>query len=159
MTSYLSEKNINLVTKHGIFSESEFRARYAIQLEAYCKILRIEARTSVDMVMQQILPAAFAYNSSLCESIIRKKNIGASCTAESSLVSRLSAATDALYEKCEKLRLDLDKVPSDFEQASMYYHKVIIPDMTALRTEADLLEQITNKSYWPYPTYSDLLFY
>ena len=28
-----------------------------------------------------------------------------------------------------------------------------------LRDQADILESITDKSYWPYPTYSDLLFY
>ena len=29
----------------------------------------------------------------------------------------------------------------------------------AIRSEADVLEAMTDKSYWPYPTYSDLLFY
>ena len=45
------------------------------------------------------------------------------------------------------------------EAAAMYYHDTIIPGMHALRTEADALEAMTDKSYWPYPTYSDLLFY
>ena len=63
------------------------------------------------------------------------------------------------YEKCEKLRNDLANTPSDVELASVYYHEVIIPDMLSLRSDADLLEQLTDKSYWPYPTYSDLLFY
>ena len=41
----------------------------------------------------------------------------------------------------------------------MYYHDTIVPGMNALRAEADVLEAMTDKSYWPYPTYSDLLFY
>ena len=159
MQTYLSDKNIELVTKHGIFNESEFRARYAIQLEAYCKIVRIEAKTSIDMVMQQILPAAVSYTSVLCESAISKKSIGLTCKAETDLASRLSATTDTLYEKCEKLRADLAAVPENIEAATMYYNEVIVVDMEALRSEADLLEQLTDKSYWPYPTYSDLLFY
>ena len=159
MQTYLSDKNIELVTKHGIFNESEFRARYAIQLEAYCKIVRIEAKTSIDMVMQQILPAAVSYTSVLCESAISKKSIGLTCKAETDLASRLSATTDTLYEKCEKLRADLAVVPENIEAATMYYNEVIVVDMEALRSEADLLEQLTDKSYWPYPTYSDLLFY
>ena len=36
---------------------------------------------------------------------------------------------------------------------------VVIAGMNAIRKDADFLEQITDKSYWPYPTYSDLLFY
>jgi glutamine synthetase type III len=31
--------------------------------------------------------------------------------------------------------------------------------MQMLREQADILESLTDKSYWPYPTYSDLLFY
>ena len=31
--------------------------------------------------------------------------------------------------------------------------------MNTMRTHADILEAHTAKSYWPYPTYSDLLFY
>ena len=159
LPAYYSQKNIDLVTSHGIFTEAEFHARYAIYLEAYCKIVNIEARTSVDMVTQQILPAATAYNKFLCDTVIAKKSIGASCLAESSLIEKLSAAADGAYMICEKLRQDLLNVPADAETASMYYNDVIVPDMEALRSEADVLEQLTDKSYWPYPTYSDLLFY
>jgi glutamine synthetase len=35
----------------------------------------------------------------------------------------------------------------------------IVPGMQAIRSHADELEALTDKSYWPYPTYSDLLFY
>ena len=31
--------------------------------------------------------------------------------------------------------------------------------MAELRGQADILEKNTAKAYWPYPTYSDLLFY
>ena len=60
LPSYISPKNVELVTKHGIFTEAEFHARYAIYLESYNKIVNIEARTMVDMAMHQILPAALA---------------------------------------------------------------------------------------------------
>ena len=159
MKNYVSEKNINLVTKHGIFSETEFRARYLIHLEAYRKILNIEALTCVDMVLHQILPAAISYTSNLCETVISKNAMGASCNAEKSLIQRLSASTDALYEKCEKLKADLQSIPECPEESAIYYHDVILSDMESIRADADLLEQLTDKSYWPYPTYSDLLFY
>ncbi len=159
MPMYVSDKNIELVTKHGIFTENEFRARYAIHLEAYCKIINIEALTSIDMVMHQILPAATAYTSSLCNTIIAKKAVGASCRSETALVEKLSTTTDSLYEKCERLRNDLKSVPCGAEESALYYRNVIVADMELVRADADLLEQITDKSYWPYPTYSDLLFY
>ena len=159
LPSYISPKNIDLVTKHGIFTETEFKARYEIHLEAYCKIVRIEARTAVDMVQQQILPAATKYACFLCNSILAKDAVGVSCQAERAIVSKLSAATDSLYANCELIKAHLLDVPSDSAAASKYYCTTIMADMNAIRQDADLLEQLTDKSYWPYPTYSDLLFY
>ena len=159
MPTYVSDKNIALVTKHGIFTEAEFRARYAIHLEAYCKIVNIEARTCIDMIRHQILPAALSYSAALSDTVISKKTIGASCKAETALVTSLSEAADALYETCEKLESDLATIPDSIEARANYYHEVIVADMDAARTYADTLEQLTAKSYWPYPTYSDLLFY
>ena len=159
LPSYVSAKNIELVTKHGIFTETEFKARYEIHLEAYCKIVRIEARTSLDMVQQQILPAAAKYTAFLCNAIVAKESVGASCLAERSLVAKLSSATDSLYASCEQMKEHLSNIPSDSAAASKYYCSTIVADMDAIRRDADILEQLTDKSYWPYPTYSDLLFY
>ena len=159
LPSYVSRKNVDLVTRHGIFTEAEFMARYEIHLDAYCKIVAIEAKTCVDMVMHQILPAASSYTGKLCETVQAKKAVGAACKAENALIAKLSAATDALYDSAEKLRADLETVPSGSEAASRYYRQVIVAGMNAVRKEADLLEQLTDKSCWPYPTYSDLLFY
>ncbi len=160
LQSYASEKNVALVSKHGIYTENEYLARYEIHLETYCKLINIEARTSVDMVMQQILPAALRYSSDLAKAINRKASIGISAATERDLLSRLAKHTDALYSQCEKLRADLAQVPRGNNQsAADYFHSVIVSDMDALRLEADILEQLTDKSYWPYPTYSDILFY
>ena len=159
MPSYISEKNIALVTKHGIFTEAEFRARYAIHLEAYVKLVNIEARTCVDMVTQQILPAANRYAADLARSIAAKQTIGVSCQSERGLVSRISAAADSLYETCETLRNALKQAPAGIEEGANYCRRVVIANRERMRQDADLLEQLTDKSYWPYPTYADLLFY
>jgi len=157
--TYISEKNIDLVTRRGIFTESEFRARYAIHLDAYNKIINIEARTMVDMALHQILPAALRYTHDLCRGVEAKRELGISCHAEGALVQSLSSHTDQLYDAIETLRFDLKAVPEQAEAAASYYHDVVIPAMEAIRREADALESLTDKSFWPYPTYSDLLFY
>ena len=159
LPTYVQEKNIDLVTRHGIFTEAELRARYAIHLESYNKIMAIEAKTMLDMAIHQILPAAMRYTRDLCDALVVKKNVGASCRAESVLVESLSLHTDALYDAIDILRHALESVPKHAEAAAMYYHDTIVPGMNALRREADFLESMTDKSYWPYPTYSDLLFY
>ena len=159
LPTYVSPKNIDLVTRRGIFTETEFRARYTIHLEAYNKIIGIEARTMMDMALHQILPASIAYSRSLCDSIAAKKGLNLSAKAETALAARLTAAEDALYDHVETLRFSLEAVPKEPAAAADYYHDVVIPAMADLRREADILESLTDKSYWPYPTYSDLLFY
>ena len=159
LPTYVSKKNIQLVTKHGIFTEAEFYARHEIHLDAYCKIINIEALTSVDMALHQILPAAVKYTKTLCQTILAKKELGVTAKAETALTQQLSTATDGLYEKCQALRKALEAVPQNPEAAVNYYHDVIVSGMIALRADADLLEQLTDKAFWPYPTYSDLLFY
>ena len=159
LPAYLSQKNIDLVTKHGIFTEAEFRARHEIHLESYVKLLNIEALTAIDMIRHQILPAAMHYCGDLSRNIRDKQAIGVSCKAEQRLAARLSTACDNLYENCERLSYNLQHVPEGSEAAAKYYKNVVLADMDAARKDADLLESLTDKSYWPYPTYSDLLFY
>ena len=156
---YLDPKIITLVTKHGIFSEEEFRARYDIYMDSYRKLVHIEGRTTVDMVMHQILPAALAYTKSLCEGVSVKKALGVSHEAESSLIQTLSQTTDSLYKKCQILQSNLNTIPEGTEESVCYCKNVIVTAMDAIREDADTLEKLTDKSYWPYPTYSDLLFY
>ena len=159
MDSFLSEKNIELVTKHRIFTEAEFRARWEIQLETYIKTINIEALTSIDMIRHQILPAAMKYTEQLTRGILNKQQIGLPKRAEMRLAKRISDACDKLYDFCEQLGDDLKKVPADTKKAADYYGSVIVADMLRAREQADILEELTDKSLWPYPTYSDLLFY
>ena len=159
LAAYPSQKNIDLVARHGIFTEAEFMARHAIHLETYNKTVNIEARTMVDMAMHQILPAAIRYSSELTEAALRKQNAGISTKAELDLAKRLSGHIDAVYEECRQLTDDLTRVPENLQEAANYFRNVINADMVRLRGDADALESLTDKTYWPYPTYSDLLYY
>ena len=159
LPSYLSEKNVALVTKRKIFTEAEFNARHAIYVEAYNKIVRIEARTTVDMAMRQILPAVLHYTRTLSEGLVSKQALGLKCRADSDLLNRISELTDALYDSCELLKAKLEAIPNEHTAAANYNHEVIIPAMDAVRNNADALEELTDKTYWPFPTYSDLLYY
>ena len=159
MPAYISQKNIDLVTRHGIFTETEFRARYEIHLESYCKLLHIEAMTMIDMIRHQILPAASSYAGFLCNTISAKEAVPVACRTERALASRISEATDCLYDHCAALEEAMGHLPQNTAERAMYYRKTIIPAMETARADADLLETLTDQSYWPYPTYSDLLFY
>ena len=159
LSRYASDKNVELVTKHGIFSETEFRARNEIQLETYRKILVIDAKATADIAIRQILPAASQYSSDLANRIIAKSNVGCSCNAERLLVEKISSGIDRLYNCCQNLNQHLSAIPSTNTEAANYCYDTIAPAMDAVRKEADALELLTDKTYWPFPTYSDILFY
>ena len=159
MPRYISQKNIDLVTRHGVFTETEFRARYNIHLANYRKIINIEGRTMVDMTLHQILPAALSYSSDLAKAAERKGKIGIPATTEVDLAKRISAACDSLYQNSERLHEVLKAVPKDNQEAANYHDTVTVPLMQQIRKDADFLEKLTAKSYWPYPTYSDILYY
>jgi glutamine synthetase len=57
------------------------------------------------------------------------------------------------------LQEKLNHIPADSLTAAQYYSEEVTPAMTELRKDADILEELTDKTCWPYPTYSDLLFY
>ena len=159
LPTYVSQKNIDLVTRHGVFTETEFRARYRIHLDAYNKVVAIEAKTMIDMALHQILPAAMGYTRELCEGITAKKAVKMSCWAETGIAGELSTACDRLYDHVQSLKEALCQVPAESEEAALYYRRVILSYMEEVRRQADILEALTDKDHWPYPTYSDLLFY
>ena len=160
LPSYISEKNLDLVTRRRIFSAEEFRARYEIHLEAYVKTVRIEARTMVDMIRKQILPAVFDYTRDLAQGIALKQAAGVPCKSETELLNRLSTTADRLYETCEALNTHVQSLPTEQDlRRADYCHDVLLRDMAYARKDADTLEALVGKSRWPYPTYSDLLFY
>ena len=160
LPSYISEKNLDLVTRRKIFSAEEFRARYEIHLEAYVKTVRIEARTMVDMIRKQILPAVFDYTRDLAQGIALKQAVGVPCKSETELLNRLSTTADRLYETCEALNTHVQSLPTEQDlRRADYCHDVLLRDMAYARKDADTLEALVGKSRWPYPTYSDLLFY
>ena len=160
LPSYISEKNLDLVTRRKIFSAEEFRARYEIHLEAYVKTVRIEARTMVDMIRKQILPAVFDYTRDLAQGIALKQAAGVPCKSEMELLNRLSTTGDRLYETCEALNTHVQSLPTEQDlRRADYCHDVLLRDMAYARKDADTLEALVGKSHWPYPTYSDLLFY
>ena len=111
-------------------------------------------------MLSKFTPAALRYSSDLAERINRKKKAtGCKPATETSLVKRISECCERLYEASEQLQIKLQNIPQGNQCAADYCSNIIVPDMQAVRKEADLLEKLTAKSYWPYPTYSDPLFY
>ena len=155
---YTAKKNMDLFIKHGIYTKEEIEARAEIHIENYSAVIAIEAKTMVDMIRHQILPAVSSYASDLCQRAAAKEGMGVPCKYETSTAKEIGKLTDALLSACDKMEKDLEKMPGDSKKAMDYCHLTIIPDMAKAREAADQLETLTDSKYWPFPVYSDLLF-
>lgn len=160
---FIKEKNIRLFTRHKVFSETEIRARYEILLENYSKLLNIEAVTMLDMANKDLLPAYSSYAQKLSDTLNAKKAAApdVDCTFESERLKRVSALSGDMYRKTQALEDTLlDLVQRDFDELekAQYYQRTVFHAMTELRIVADELESITDRRFYPYPNYGDLLF-
>ena len=151
-----------MLIRHKVFSESELRSRYEIQLENYVRTVRIEALTMADMARREILPAVAAYTASLAEGAAKKKAVdpSVSCGYEGKVVKKLSCLTDCAdgkTEAVEKAVTELDAL-ADVTAEANFVRDTVLVAMAELRAVCDEAETLTAASYWPFPTYGDLLF-
>ncbi len=159
LSHLLDRKNVDLFEKHKVFSETEMRARYEINLENYVKTVNIEALTMSDMARHDIYPAVSAYAKELARTASAKAKLGFD-PSEKKLLSHLCFLTDSFYANIEKLDRAVagaEKI-TDKKALADYYRTEVISAMNDLRADGDALEYITAADYWPYPTYGDMLF-
>ena len=159
---FVHSKNIELFTKHHVFSESELYSRYEILLENYCKTIHIEALTMIDMVKKDIIPSVLSYQGKIAEIANGKKQLNSNiqCELEEKLLYNLSRLGNYLYSKLDTLETSIlnAKNYSDYLESAKYYRESVFINMQHLRGVVDELETLVGKDYWKLPTYSDLLF-
>ena len=161
LTRYLQPKHIELFRKHGVFTEEELTARNEIHLENYCSVIGIEARTMVDMVKRDIYPAVSRYAGEVAGILTAKRAAlpDLDCASEEDLLRRLSTLSAEMVRQCKALEAALDIAPMDSAYVAAHYYKyTVFATMERLRAAVDELETITDSRYWPYPSYTDLLF-
>ena len=157
---YLDPKNVELLTKHKVYSEVEMNSRHEIFLEKYCKLLNIEYQTMSVMAKQDILPAVSAYAADLAEGIAAITAAGGSAEFEKETLAEISSdmsAANASLKALNKLIEDYKDI-EDFEVLADKIKDEMIPAMDELRANCDKLELETAAEYWPFPTYGELLF-
>lgn len=160
---FVSQKSLDLFAEFGILDEAEVRSRYEVKLEKYNKLLNIEARVMIRMARRAYLPTISDYMADLASNITTVKAAlrGADMTEHEKLLNKILNGFNRAAEcvrQLVKLHDATEAIEDPQEQANSYAEKVI-PAMEALRKEIDDLECIVERSYWPVPTYNDMLFY
>ena len=162
LPSYIAPKNIELFSRHKIFTAAELRSRYEILMESYCKTRNIEALTAIDMADRQILPAVSRYAQSLSKTLLQKKEVSPAigCSYEMETLQKISILSDSLYRGSLQLKEDLEQAQaiSDTALQARFYEDTILKDLKSIRRDADQLEALTAEEYWPFPTYTRLLY-
>lgn len=158
---FVSKKSIDLFERTKVFNEAEIHARYEILLEEYYKTINIEARTMVDMVQKQILPAVLHYTTEVATHIHTLNQVGQfKVEAQTELLETLSTAINELKHCTDTLNQEVaasTALGNPLDKA-LYFKEKVLPAMTAVRTVADELECIVDEKAWPIPTYGELLF-
>ena len=162
LSHFLDQKNVDLFVKHNICTEAELRARCEIDLEAYSKQLNIEALTMIDMAQKDILPAVSAFIREQVDAALAKKALSAAISSEteeklaaslSEKQARFAKLIGELAEEAEKASAVKDPLDQAFA-----YRNLVFSKMEELRAVGDSMEAETAADYWPYPSYTDLLF-
>ena len=162
LPTLLEKKNVDMLTSHKVFSLAEIRSRYEITLDNYCKTVKIEALTMVDMARKEILPAVEAYAKELSDAYIAKSAVipGIAGKYEKGVISKLSTLADEIDTAAAALDAAVIRFNaiSDTTEASCMIRDVILQKMAELRVVCDEAETVTAEKYWPFPTYDKLLF-
>jgi glutamine synthetase len=159
---YTDEKNIRLFEKHRVLSPTEVASRQEVLLENYTKVTNVECLTLIDLVKKDILPSVLNHENSLLELRAQKKAFGASLMTEleDEEITFLSEMTHILYREVKQVEEDSEKGKqiSDTLSSAQFAHDTLFADMARIRSVVDRLETRVAREYWPYPTYSEILY-
>ena len=158
----LADKNVELFTKHHVFTKEELASRYEIKLENYVKTIGIEARTLAEMITKDFLPAVSTYAAEVSKNAAAKKSFmaAADTSSEEALVEKLSTAYTALTADVAELKtlIDTSFALEDTQKCAEAFHDQVLAKMEEIRTVASDIEALIPDSILNYPTYDQLLF-
>ncbi|MDR0825870.1 MAG: glutamine synthetase III [Mycoplasmataceae bacterium] len=158
---YDEPKNLTLFANHGIYTKEEILARKNILLEEYCKTIKIESLTMLDILNREILPAVYKFEKSLAKLVGQKKTLKVNFETELDLLNKITELVQNVGHAKTGLLNNLIKVRSvdDWYTKAKSYNVNVIKSMQEIRQACDELERLCPKHVWPFPTYADILFY
>ena len=162
MPRWISQKNIDLFTGHGVLTKEEIFSRYEILLENYSKEVHIESLTMQEMIRKDFISGLIGYMNDLGKEAIQKKQLlpKSGGKMEETILTWLDESAGELTALLKKLEEDTKKAETkkDVLASAEYYEQVILKDMAALRSAVDAAEAMIPDKYLPYPTYGAMLF-
>ena len=165
LPQFIADKNIELFTKHSVFTKEEIYSLYEILLENYVKTINIESKTLQEMLTKDFIPAVNGYAAEVAVNANEKKALieGLATTAEESIVKELTEASNTLSAKVAELKAVTEKADAaaeeDMQKAAESFHKDVLTLMDEMKDVANAAEEKIPDEELPYPTYDQMLFY
>ena len=158
----VTDKSVKLFERQNVLTKAELESRAEINYENYSKTINIEAKTMIDMTGKQYIPSIIKYTTSLAGSI---NSVTSACPdADVSVQTELLKKTSSLLAQAQAALTKLEAAVAEAatkeegQEQALFFKNVVFEDMETLRAPIDELEMIVDKSFWPVPTYGDLLF-
>ncbi|MCL1866323.1 MAG: glutamine synthetase III [Oscillospiraceae bacterium] len=171
LPSLINDRSVELFERHGVLTDNELMSRYEILTENYCKSVRIEAMTMIELVKSEIIPSCVTYQNELVKLLLRKKELGGGslaadlavgldCTLEEVLATKISNLSRFLHDGLSNLEniTAQSQIETDLLSQAIFCRNSVFDAMSRLREIVDELEVVIAKKYRRLPSYGELLF-
>lgn len=160
-TDVLSDDKVKeLFTESGVMTTTELASRQEIKYDNYSSQVGIDAKTMSHMVHKLYLPACNAYLASLAKEIKTCKDCGLAIPASTiETANKISTLIDKTASLVAEMDEAISKNTATGREKAIYARDTLLPLIFALREPVDELECLVAKSYWPVPSYGDLLYH
>ena len=139
-----TDKAVKLFEEFHVFTKTELESRAEIQYEAYAKAINIEARTMIDMVKKEIIPAVMEYTTTVAKSVAAVKAVGADASVQEKVLKEITTELSKLDASVVKLEAATDasvKIEDPKAQA-IAYRDDVFAQFAEVREPADKLETL-----------------
>jgi glutamine synthetase len=140
-----------------VLTPVELESRFEVYAEQYILSIEVEAKLVMRMAKTMIYPAAVEYLSKLSTTMTSLASLGV--TLEQGNAQKVADLASAMMKTANELSAALEK--HDFastEEHMKYCAFTLRPLMDQAREYGDALEGEVADSFWPLPTYQEMLF-
>jgi glutamine synthetase len=154
----VTDKAFALFSHYNVLSERELQAREEVMLETYCTKVSIEARTLIQMLSTQVLPAGLRYQGELANVVAASHAVSIDCSRTSGLLSDIGKYSEGILKSLEILNDTVGLEHKDSISHALFIKDTLLPAMVKARAISDKLETLVPDDIWPLPSYTEMLF-
>jgi len=163
LANVASPTNTQLFERFAVYSQRELEARATVMNQAYSHRLSVEALSMRDIAQTMVMPAAFAAQKQVADSIasVLAVNPQADLRAQKEHLSSITECLNRLrggIGELVKARHQAEEAKGGPNEVACAFREEVVPAMVKVREAADLIEMLVDDELWPLPKYRELLF-